>query len=211
VAARVAWDATWWQGDRRLVALLERGVRYQDPTLKRLTQNELRQIRRMRVLASDCGIDDPGDLLAYQALADGPFGRYRIVAAFPAEPEWSGAAPPFESRPRVFSLDGPTGTAASQHRIDAQELCLYYPWDPPERRWRPENGLFALLTLARRHLYCEFICRRERVWPVEEAPHGETTPARRDPSLAVPSLHSVGRNDRCWCGSGIKAKRCCFR
>jgi len=211
VAAGVAVSANWWRGGRRLIALLERGARYEDPTLKRLTPDDLQQLRAMRRLRDACGIADLADLLAYQALADGPFGRFRLVAAFPAEPAWDGAAPPFALRPRVLCLDGPIGLAASEHRIDADELCLYYPWDPSERRWRPENGLLALLTLARRHLYCEFIWRRDQAWPVDEARHGETTPARRDPRLAVPSLRSIGRNDPCWCGSGVKAKKCCFR
>lgn len=192
-----------------MIALLERGARYDDETLRRLSADELGQMRPLRKLAAETGIELQ-DLLAYEALADGRFGRYRLIAAFPTEPPWCGDAVPIRLGPRVLCLDGPSGAAASEHRVGKHELCLYYPFDPPERRWRPENGLLALLTLARRHLYCEFLWRRDGYWPIEEAPHGETIPARRDPTLAVPSLRSIGRNDPCWCGSGIKSKRCCF-
>lgn len=77
--------------------------------------------------------------------------------------------------PRVYA-DGPEGIEDSPHRyMDAQggrkQLCLWYPHDPPERRWRPEDGLLALLGLARIHLTKEGIYRRTGEWPGEEVPH----------------------------------------
>jgi len=34
-------------------------------------------------------------------------------------------------------VDGPTG---SPHRYDGGELCMWWPFDVPERRWRRQDG-----------------------------------------------------------------------
>ena len=91
------------------------------------------------------------------------------------------------------------------------ELCLYYKDDPPERRWTHRDGLRRLFDLARRHVTGEYIARTEGSWPIEEAPHGDTDPVPPDPSLALPPVRKPGRNEPCSCGSGRKAKRCCWR
>ncbi len=135
--------------------------------------------------------------------SNGPFGRFRLVAMFVLSPN--------DCPPVVFCLDGPRGSAASEHRFGETELCLFYKDDPRERRWKAEDGLLRLFDLARRHVTGEYLWRATGRWPVEEAPHGESVPALRDPSLALPRLRRPGRNEPCPCGSGRKAKRCCWR
>jgi len=79
-----------------------------------------------------------------------------------------------EEYPRVFaSTDGP-----SPHRMPNDgALCLYYPRSAPERRWRPENGLLALIDLARDHVFFEDYWRdtggnKGGKWLGDEQPHG---------------------------------------
>lgn len=77
--------------------------------------------------------------------------------------------------PRVFA-DGPAGAEASPHRYAARgrtELCLWYPGDPPERSWSPEDGLLQLFGLIGEHLFKEAWWREHHVWLGEEYPHGE--------------------------------------
>lgn len=79
-----------------------------------------------------------------------------------------------EEYPRVFSCTrGP-----SPHRMPKDDaLCLYYPLSVPERRWRPENGLLALIDLARDHVFFEDHWRAtggdpDGEWLGAEQPHG---------------------------------------
>ncbi len=105
---------------------------------------------------------------AYRFIAEGPFGRLRLVALVPL----------VARRAVVVCLDGPSGAGvASPHRNalsgpHGHELCLYYPGDPSHRRWEPEDGLVALADLARAHVAREHIWRIEGFWPGDEAPHG---------------------------------------
>jgi hypothetical protein len=76
--------------------------------------------------------------------------------------------------PRVFACTpGP-----SPHRMPQDDaLCLYYPLSGPERRWRPENGLLALIDLARDHVFFEDHWRDTGgepagEWLGDEQPHG---------------------------------------
>ena len=182
--------------------LLEELSLPRDRTIRRLDPDEIERNRDLRGFIEPIGVR-PEDVLAYLALADGPFGRYRLVAMF--------ILPPNDHPPIVFCLDGPRGPAASEHRIGETQLCLSYKDDPPERRWKTKDGLLRLFDLARRHVTGEYIWRATGRWPVEEAPHGETAPAPRDPSLALPRLQRPGRNEPCTCGSGRKAKSCCWQ
>lgn len=83
-----------------------------------------------------------------------------------------GLAP--QDYPRVFAEPG----ALSKHRMpDDDALCLYYPNDPPERRWTAPNGLVALLNIVSNHLFCELRWRNtggpdRGIWMLDEAPHG---------------------------------------
>lgn len=79
-----------------------------------------------------------------------------------------------EEYPRVFSCTrGP-----SPHRMPSDgALCLYYPRSAPDRRWRPENGLLALIDLARDHVFFEDYWRdtggkHGGEWLGGEQPHG---------------------------------------
>lgn len=75
--------------------------------------------------------------------------------------------------PRVFADPG----FASPHRMPDDSLCLFYPGDPPERRWTADDGLLALLNLAGDHLFFETYWRHTGghqggKWLAPEAPHG---------------------------------------
>jgi hypothetical protein len=192
----------WWVNSPRAFAALEGSSLREDPAISRLTADEIDANADLRsYITTDIF---PVDLLAYRALADGPFGRYRVAALF--------LLPPERVDPRVLCLDGPRGMEASEHRNGPVELCLYFKDDPPERRWRARDGLLRLFDLARRHLVGEYLWREERTWPIEEAPHGDAaTPAPPDPALELAPLGRPGRNQPCSCGSGRKAKRCCWR
>lgn len=59
------------------------------------------------------------------------------------------AAPDY---PRVWADLG----LRSPHRMPSDKsLCLFFPHDPPERRWHSALGLLPLLDLARDHLFFE--------------------------------------------------------
>ncbi|MGH2748546.1 MAG: SEC-C metal-binding domain-containing protein [Actinomycetota bacterium] len=194
--------ARWWEWLPARVAALEGESGGHDWTIRRLSPDEIGRNADLRNVATECEVE-PGDLLAYLAHAEGRFGRYRIVAVF--------LVPPDVGNPHVFCLDGPRAIEASEHRNGEAELCLFYKGDPPERRWTHRDGLCRLFDLARRHVTGEYIWRTTGAWPIEEAPHGETDPAPPDPSLALPRLRKPGRNEPCTCGSGRKAKKCCWR
>ena len=76
--------------------------------------------------------------------------------------------------PRVFADPG----AASKHRMPEDDaLCLYFPWDPPERRWQYENGLVQLFDIVADHLHKELWWRHTGGpdggdWLGEDADHG---------------------------------------
>jgi hypothetical protein len=194
--------ARWWEWlPARLVALEGASLR-EDRTIRRLPPDEIEGNPDLWAFSAACEIE-PGDLLVYIAHAEGGFGRFRLAAIF--------LVPPDMAPPHVYCLDGPRGSEASEHRIGEVELCLYFKNDPAERRWTHQDGLRRLFDLARRHVTGEHICRRTGSWPIEEAPHGETEPAPHDPSVALPPLRKPGRNEPCTCGSGYKAKRCCWR
>lgn len=191
----------WWEARPDLVAETEGPSFRLDPTIVRLDADEIDRNRDLRGLADE-GDVEPEDMLVYQALADGTFGRYRVAAVL--------LRPPGEIDPMVLCLDGPRGEEASEHRNGEAALCLYYWNDPPERRWTEGDRLIRLFDLARQHLACEYVFRETGRWPMDEAPHGETRSAPCDPSLVLPPLRWPNRNRPCPCGSGRKARRCCF-
>lgn len=194
--------ARWWEWLPERVRALEGASLREDRSIRRLQPGEIEANNDLSVFAESHGIR-PEDLLVYLALADGRFGRYRLAAVF--------LYPPDIASPRVFCLDGPRGREASEHRNSEVDLCLYYRDDPRERRWLPEDGLLRLFDLGRRHITGEYVWRITKQWPFPEASHGETTPATSNPVLALPPLRKPGRNESCTCGSGRKAKRCCWR
>lgn len=192
----------WWEVQEARVAALEHLSMEMDPTIMRLVGDEVDRNPDLRGIVDGLRVE-PEDLLAYRATVDGSFGRYRMAAVLPL--------PPDIRDPTVLCLDGPRGPWASKHRNGPAELCLYYEDDPPERRWTEKLGLLWLFDLARRHVTAEYVWRETGRWPTEEAPHGRSEPATSNPSLGLKPLRRPGRNALCPCGSGLKAKRCCFK
>lgn len=80
---------------------------------------------------------------------------------------------PAEEYPRVYAAMGET----SPHRMADDALCLYYPHSPGHERWKPLDGLLALIDLVRNHVFFEDYWRATGanyggVWLGAEAPHG---------------------------------------
>ena len=192
----------WWEVQPDRVNAFEHPSLTMDPTIVRLGGEEVDRNPDLRRIAEELRVE-PEDLLAYRAPVDGPFGRHRLATVFPF--------PPDVRDPVVLCLDGPRGLRSSKHRNGPAELCLYYEDDPPERRWTEELGLLRLFDLARQHVTAEYIWREKGRWPTEEAPHGRAEPVPSDPSLALAPLRRPRRNAPCPCGSGLKAKKCCFK
>lgn len=74
--------------------------------------------------------------------------------------------------------DGPTESPHrfSPHRKDPLQrpaLCIWYPDDPPERKWMPGDGLLTLIEMARMHLFKEAWYRETGEWLGEEVSHSQ--------------------------------------
>ncbi|MEL7667032.1 MAG: hypothetical protein AAGU73_02365 [Actinomycetota bacterium] len=74
-------------------------------------------------------------------------------------------------RPRVWTAD----PRPLKHQFTDGSLCMWYIWDPPDKRWVYEDGLVALLDLAKLHLYREERYRETGCWMGPEAPHNFPT------------------------------------
>jgi len=100
-----------------------------------------------------------------------------VEIRFYAAPPYPTYGLPAQDYPRVFAKPG----ASSKHRHPDGSLCLWAPWDPPERRWTCDDGLLELIELTRQHLFLENYWRRYRRWLLQDAPHGlpRTTSAAR--------------------------------
>jgi hypothetical protein len=85
---------------------------------------------------------------------------------------WNFTLPP-EDYPRVYA----DPDKRSHHRLRDNALCLFYPSDPPERRWQSADGLLALIDRARDHIFCETHWRRTGLWLLDEAPHDNRSAA----------------------------------
>ncbi len=85
-----------------------------------------------------------------------------------------------QSRVRV-SVEDWTG-ARLKHTYGDDELCMWYPSDADERRWRTEDGLLKLLDTAVEHLFKEYYHRETGEWLGEEGPHD------------VPKIHEERRS-----------------
>lgn len=94
------------------------------------------------------------DRITYRLPVEVPGRRDPVPTAIvfhrrPPYPCWG--LPP-EEYPRVFATPG----ESSPHRMPNDDaLCLYYPHSPDDQRWRPGNGLLALIDLVRNHLLFE--------------------------------------------------------
>jgi len=115
------------------------------------------------------------DRIAYGLPVEVPGRRNPVPTAIvfhrrPLYPCW-GLRP--EEYPRVFAAPRET----SPHRMPDDALCLYFPQSPPHERWRPVDGLLALIDLARNHLFFEDHWRAtgghaRGEWLGAEQPHG---------------------------------------
>jgi hypothetical protein len=90
---------------------------------------------------------------------------------------------------RVFVVPQNADGRRWKHRMpqielgDLGELCLWYSKDAAALVWLWEDGLLDLLTITHRHLQYEEFWRRNREWPVEDAPHGNGKHAVVTPHL----------------------------
>ncbi|MHA3684956.1 hypothetical protein ACXR2W_11950 [Leucobacter sp. HY1908] len=71
------------------------------------------------------------------------------------------------SEPHV-QVDGPTD---SPHRYANGDLCMWYPFDPPERRWTLKKGAAVLVTDISVHLLKEEWFRQQGEWIGDEIVH----------------------------------------
>lgn len=82
--------------------------------------------------------------------------------------------------------DGPT---ESPHRYrtgkDRSHLCLWFPHDPPDRRWVPDDGLLHLFAMATMHLLKEAWWRETNQWVGDEYPHNSENQHKRPDRSAV--------------------------
>jgi hypothetical protein len=62
--------------------------------------------------------------------------------------------------------------APMKHTFGQNRLCMWYPHDPPDRRWRREQGLLKLVDTALTHLFKELYFRETGEWLGEEVSHG---------------------------------------
>lgn len=75
--------------------------------------------------------------------------------------------------PRV-TVDGPI---ESPHRYSDGTLCMWYPYDPPERRWKLADGAAALVVNIAAHLVREEWYRLTGEWPGAEILHSSPNTA----------------------------------
>lgn len=62
-----------------------------------------------------------------------------------------------------------------KHTYGDNRLCMWFPDDPPQRRWTVDKGLLALIDMALVHLFRErYVAATGEPWPGEEAPHAPT-------------------------------------
>lgn len=188
--------AKWWCGRFGALHLLEEPSMSQDASIYRARPADLCRHPEVRGYLDARGVH-LGWVLAYYAVAEGLYGRTRLLAMLLIDP-YEDRYPLGARAPSVFALDGPR---SSLHRnalppgvatpAGSPYLCLYFTDDPAERRWKPTDGLVRLFDLARRHLAAEHAWRLTDVWPIEEAEHGHARPARREPRLLLPPLRDV--------------------
>jgi hypothetical protein len=66
-----------------------------------------------------------------------------------------------------------------RHTYGGNRLCMWYPDDPPDRRWRKSDGLLKLIDTAVMHLFKEYYFRETGEWLGDEVHRpGPKTPGR---------------------------------
>jgi hypothetical protein len=75
-----------------------------------------------------------------------------------------------------------------KHRWSEGNLCMWYPSDPPEKKWTIDKGLLALIEMSVVHLFKERYAKEHpsEPWLGEEAPHAPGV-AKTDSALAPTS------------------------
>lgn len=147
----------WYGQEPAFQILVERNIKY---IPEKVTRSEATDAELVYTVA---GLDVPGDL-----------ERHNLEIKFlPIAPAWACGIPACDC-PSVFTdIDRPR-----LHQNGDESLCMWAPFDPPERRWWHRDGLHALVEIARRHLLLEIHWFRTGAirggkWAVEDAPHGE--------------------------------------
>jgi hypothetical protein len=141
-----------WLEDFPRRARLEAGARAAYPTLR----YRRRQLKQGPVDIYDMDLEIPG------------YEQRHVTVEFSRRFWWS---------PYVYA-DGPVGRDTSPHRFPdrgRRRLCIWYPSDPPERRWEPNDGLLVLFGMIAEHLFKEAWWREHGEWLGEEYPHDELT------------------------------------
>ncbi|HEY0238710.1 MAG TPA: hypothetical protein VGC37_08695 [Friedmanniella sp.] len=98
---------------------------------------------------------------------------------------WADAPETYGLPPQDYPTVRVDPSLPSPHRMPDRSLCLFYPDDPPERRWiAHRDGLNTLLVLIEHHLFAEDVWRMSGgehggVWVLDEAPHGLREDERR--------------------------------
>jgi hypothetical protein len=64
-----------------------------------------------------------------------------------------------------------------KHKYKEGNLCMWYPSDPPEKKWTIDKGLLALIDLALVHLFKERYAKDhpDEPWLGDEVPHAPGT------------------------------------
>ena len=76
-----------------------------------------------------------------------------------------------ELDPRYVGVFVEGWTGSMKHRYSDGSLCMWWPQDPPDRRWQRGEGLLKLVDTALTHLFKELYWREAGEWLGEEAPH----------------------------------------
>lgn len=62
-------------------------------------------------------------------------------------------------------------TGRMKHKYSDGSICMWWPKDPPSRRWQREDGLLKLVDTALVHVFKELYWQETGDWLGEEAPH----------------------------------------
>lgn len=94
---------------------------------------------------------------------------YTVVMKIPTHGSAAVTINVFQNRASVYV----GGMSQLRHVNSDGSLCLFYPLDPPERKWNVSNGLLSLLDMIKVHLYKEVEFKRNGgTWLGEEV-HGD--------------------------------------
>jgi hypothetical protein len=124
--------------------------------------HRLRLIAELRAVGADVAVVRPG------RGRRGGFAVRVVLTPTGLEPQRVTIefGPSTPDTPAIY-VPGP----GSKHRYNDGSLCIWYPYDPPERRWTWRDGGAVLAGHICAHLIREAWWRETGEWPGEEAPH----------------------------------------